>query len=380
MKGKINFWNGDVAAAEGAIAAGCKFFAGYPITPASDIAEHMSFRMPQEDGVFVQMEDELASMAAILGASWGGAKAMTATSGPGFSLMQENIGLGMITETPCVVVDVQRAGPSTGMPTLVGQGDIMQARWGSQGDYETIAISPSSPQESFDLMVRAFNLSEKYRVPVMFLMDECVAHMSERVVMPPKKEIPVVERLLPNVPPDEYLPFKPVNDIAPMATAGMGYKVHVTGLTHNEKGYPDTTSLETQEWLVKRICDKIRNNEEKIRDIEEYGMDDAEIAIVSFGITARSAKAAVKAARKNGKKVGLIRLKTIWPFPSSYFENIADSIKKFMVAEINYGQVKFEVERSVHGKAEVKLLPKFGGAVHKPAEIYEEIKREENGT
>jgi len=379
MKGKINFWNGDIAAAEGAIAAGCNFFAGYPITPASDIAEHLALRMPQEDGIFVQMEDELASMAAILGASWGGAKAMTATSGPGFSLMQENIGLGAITETPCVVVDVQRAGPSTGMPTLVGQGDVMQARWGSQGDYETITISPSSPQESFDLIVRAFNLSEKYRVPVMFLMDECVAHMSERVVVPPRKEIPIVERLLPDCPPDEYLPFDPVNDIAPMATAGMGYRVHVTGLTHNEKGYPNTTSLETQEWLVRRICDKIRGNEEKIRDIEEYEMEDAEIAVVSFGITARSVKAAVKAARKKGQKVGLVRLKTVWPFPSSYFEKVADDIKKFMVAEINYGQIKLEVERSVHGKAEVELLPKFGGAVHKPMEIYEKIKGAKDG-
>jgi len=379
MKGRINFWNGDIAAAEGAIYAGCNFFAGYPITPASDIAEHLALRMPQEDGVFVQMEDELASMAAILGASWGGAKAMTATSGPGFSLMQENIGLGAITETPCVVVDVQRAGPSTGMPTLVGQGDIMQARWGSHGDYETIAISPSSPQESFDLIVRAFNLSEKYRVPVIFLMDECVAHMSERVVVPPKEGMPIVERLLPDGPPDKYLPFKPVNDIAPMATAGMGYKVHVTGLTHNERGYPDTTSTETQEWLVKRICDKIRNNEKKIRDIEEYEMEDAEIAVVSFGITARSAKAAVKTARKKGQRVGLIRLKTIWPFPSSYFEKVSEDIKKFMVAEINYGQIKFEVERSVHGKAEVELLPKFGGAVHKPEEIYKKIKGVKNG-
>ena len=378
-KNEIRFWSGATAVAEGALAAGCRFFAGYPITPASDIAEYMALRLPQEDGVFIQMEDEIASIAAILGASWGGAKAMTATSGPGFSLMQENIGLAAVTETPVVIADVQRAGPSTGMPTLVGQGDVMQSRWGSHGDYETIVISPSSPQESFDLVIRAFNLAELYRVPVIFLMDECVAHMHERVVVPPKGKIEVVERLKPTVPPEEYLPFKPTNDIAPMATAGMGYKVHVTGLTHNEKGYPMTTSPEVQEWMVRHICDKIRKNEPKIRDIEEYQMEDAEIAVVSFGIVGRSAKAAVKMARKHGIKVGSIRLKTIWPFPEPYFDNIADNVKKFIVAEINYGQVKLEVERAVHGKAGVELMPKFGGAVHTPMEIYEKIKEVKNG-
>ncbi|KAA0007392.1 MAG: 2-oxoacid:acceptor oxidoreductase subunit alpha [Thermoplasmata archaeon] len=378
-KGEVKFWNGSIAIAEGAIAAGCRFFAGYPITPASDIAEYMALRLPQEDGVFIQMEDEIASIAALIGASWGGAKAMTSTSGPGFSLMQENIGLAAATETPLVIAEVQRAGPSTGMPTLVGQGDVMQARWGSHGDYETIVISPSSPQESFDLVIRAFNLAELYRVPVIFLTDECVAHMYERVVVPPKEEIEVVERLKPNVPPEEYMPFKPINDIAPMATAGMGYRVHVTGLTHNEKGYPMTTSPEVQEWMVRHICDKIRRNEPKIRDIEEYRMEDAEIAIVAFGITARAAKAAVKMARRHRIKAGLIRLKTIWPFPEPYFDNIADSVKKILVAEINYGQVKLEVERSVHGKTSVELIPKFGGEPHKPFEIYEKIKEVKNG-
>jgi len=378
-RNEIKFWNGSVAASEGALAAGCRFFAGYPITPASDIAEYMALRLPQEGGIFIQMEDEIASIAAILRASWGGAKAMTSTSGPGFSLMQENIGLAAVTETPIVIVDVQRAGPSTGMPTLVGQGDVMQSRWGSHGDYETIVISPSSPQESFDLIIRAFNLAELYRVPVIFLMDECVAHMSERVAIPPKEEIEVVERIKPTVPPEEYMPFKPVNDIAPMATAGMGYKVHVTGLTHNEKGYPMTTSPEVQEWMVRHICDKIRRNEHKLRDIEEYHMEDAEIAVVAFGIVGRSAKAAVKMARRHRIKAGLIRLRTIWPFPESYFESMADSVKKFIVAEINYGQVKLEVERAVHGKAGVELLPKLGGAVHTPMEIYEKIKEVKNG-
>ncbi|KAA0002343.1 MAG: 2-oxoacid:acceptor oxidoreductase subunit alpha [Thermoplasmata archaeon] len=379
MKKEIRFWNGSIAVSEGAIVAGCRFFAGYPITPASDIAEYMALRLPQEDGIFIQMEDEIASIAALLGASWGGAKVMTSTSGPGFSLMQENVGLAAVTETPLVIAEVQRAGPSTGMPTLVGQGDVMQARWGSHGDYETIVISPSSPQESFDLVIRAFNLAELYRVPVIFLMDECIAHMSERVVIPPKEEIEVVERIKPNVSPEKYMPFQPVNDIAPMATAGMGYRVHVTGLTHNEKGYPMTTSPEVQEWMVRHICDKIRKNEHKIRDIEEYRMEDAEIAIVAFGIVGRSAKAAVKMARRHRIKAGLIRLKTIWPFPESYFESMADSIKKFIVAEINYGQIKLEVERAVHGKASVELLPKFGGAVHQPMEIYQKIKEVKNG-
>ena len=379
MKKEIRFWNGSIAVSEGAIVAGCRFFAGYPITPASDIAEYMALRLPQEDGIFIQMEDEIASIAALLGASWGGAKVMTSTSGPGFSLMQENVGLAAVTETPLVIAEVQRAGPSTGMPTLVGQGDVMQSRWGSHGDYETIVISPSSPQESFDLVIRAFNLAELYRVPVIFLMDECIAHMSERVVIPPKEEIEVVERIKPNVSPEKYMPFQPVNDIAPMATAGMGYRVHVTGLTHNEKGYPMTTSPDIQEWMVRHICDKIRKNEHKIRDIEEYRMEDAEIAIVAFGIVGRSAKAAVKMARRHRIKAGLIRLKTIWPFPESYFESMADSIKKFIVAEINYGQIKLEVERAVHGKASVELLPKFGGAVHQPMEIYQKIKEVKNG-
>jgi len=378
-KGEIKFWNGSIAIAEGALAAGCRFFAGYPITPASDIAEYMALRLPQEGGVFIQMEDEIASIMAIIGAAWGGAKAMTATSGPGFSLMQENIGYAASTETPVVIVDAQRAGPSTGMPTLAGQGDVMQTRWGSHGDYETIVISPSSPQEGFDLIIRAFNLAELYRVPVILLTDECVVHMYERVVIPPLDEIEIVERIKPDVPPEQYIPFKPINDIAPMAAAGEGYRVHVTGLTHDERGYPMTTSPEVQEWMVRHICDKIRRNEPKLRDIEEYRMDDADIVVVSYGIVGRSAKAGVKIARKHGIKAGLIRLKTIWPFPEKYFDGVADNVKKFIVAEINYGQLKLEVERSIHGKAGVELLPKFGGEVHKPEEIYKKIKEVKNG-
>ena len=375
---QIKFYSGNIACAEGALAAGCRFFAGYPITPSSEIAEYMALRLPQVGGVFIQMEDELASMAAILGASWGGAKAMTATSGPGFSLMQENIGLGAMTETPCVVVNVQRAGPSTGMPTLVGQADVMQARWGSHGDYEIIALSPSSPQECFDLTIKAFNVAEEYRVPVVVLMDESVGHMFEKVVVPPKEKIKIVERKKPKVRPEEFLPYKADDFVPPMACAGEGYKVHVTGLTHDEKGYPQATSPEVQERLVRRLCDKIRKNERKLRDIEEFMMDDAEYALVSFGISGRSSKAAVRMARQKGYKVGLIRLRTIWPFPDEYFEKLANEIKKFIVVEINYGQIKLEVERNV-GKEKVELLPKMGGEIHMPGEIYEKIKEVKNG-
>lgn len=375
---RVEFYSGNIACAEGAVLAGCRFFAGYPITPSTEIAEHLALRLPQVGGVFVQMEDELASMAAILGASWGGAKSMTATSGPGFSLMQENIGLGAMTETPCVVVNVQRAGPSTGMPTLVAQSDVMQARWGSHGDYEIIAISPSSSQECFDLTIRAFNLAEEYRVPVIVMMDECVGHMFEKVVIPPEDKIMIVNRKKPKVKPDVFLPFKADDYIPPMACAGEGYNVHVTGLTHDEKGYPQATDPEVQEKLVKRLCDKIRKNERKIRDIEEYMMDDAEIALVSFGISARSSRAAVKMARRKGCKVGLIKLRTIWPFPDEYFEKLADLIKRFIVVEINYGQIKLEIERNV-GKKKVELLPKFGGTIHTPEEIYNKIMEVKDG-
>ena len=234
-----HFINGDEACAEGAIAAGCRFFAGYPITPATEIAERMARRLPQVQGICIQMEDEIASVAAILGASWGGTKSMTATSGPGFSLMMENIGLGMMTETPCVIVDIMRGGPSTGLPTLVGQADVMQARWGSHGDYGVIALSPSSPQEMFDLTIRAFNLSETYRLPVFVLGDELVGHMSEKVIIPSPDQIQLVSRPRPDQPAEAYLPFMAGDDLVPpMACAGEGYQVHVTGLTHDEQGYP----------------------------------------------------------------------------------------------------------------------------------------------
>ncbi len=305
---------GDVACAEGAISAGCRFFAGYPITPATEIAERMSERLPHVGGVFIQMEDEIASMNAVLGASWAGAKAMTATSGPGFSLMMENLGLGMMLETPCVVVNVQRAGPSTGLPTLVAQGDMMQARWGAHGHYEIIALVPSSPQEMFDLTITAFNLSEKYRVPVLLMADEAVGHMSEKVIIPRVNPKDLVDRPRPKVAPEKYIPYDSSQGlVTPMAIAGEGYHFHVTGLTHDERGYPAMTA-EAQDKLVRRLVDKIRLNTKDIIRYEEVNTDDAEVIVVSYGISARIARYAVQMARDEGIKAGLLRLITVWPF------------------------------------------------------------------
>jgi 2-oxoglutarate ferredoxin oxidoreductase subunit alpha len=310
------FMMGDIACAEGAISAGCRFFAGYPITPATEVAERMSRRMPEVGGTYIQMEDELGSMAAVLGASWGGVKAMTATSGPGFSLMMENLGLGIMTETPCVLTNVQRAGPSTGLPTLAAQGDMMQARWGTHGPYEIIALAPSSPQELFDLTIRAFNLSEKYRLPVLVMTDAEVGHMTEKVVIPPPEEIELYPRRLVTVPPGEYLPFKAGEDLVPpMANFGQGYRFHATGLTHDERGYPDTADDSAQWPLIQRLIDKIQLNRHDIIQLEEDGLEDAEVVICSYGISARTAMWPMELARKEGIKVGSLRLITVWPFP-----------------------------------------------------------------
>ena len=369
-----HFLTGNDAAAEGAIAAGCRFFAGYPITPSTEVAERVSLRFPQVGGSYIQMEDEIASMVAILGASWAGVKSMTATSGPGFSLMQENLGLGAILETPTVIVDVQRGSPSTGLPTNVGQGEVMQARWGSHGDYEIIAVSPNSPQECFDLLITAFNYSEQYRVPVIVLMDECTSHMSEKVVIPEEKDIKIINRKKPTDSPEEHLPFKPDEDmIPPMAVAGDGYKIHATGLTHNEKGYP-VMSAECHEPLIRRLCDKIRLNADKIMLTDEENTDDAEVVVISFGSVSRSAKTAYKIAREQGIKVGFLRLITIWPFPEKRIKEITKRVKGFVVAEINYGQVIYEVERHTMGNVKIAHVPLCGGRLHTPEEILDGIK------
>jgi 2-oxoglutarate/2-oxoacid ferredoxin oxidoreductase subunit alpha len=368
-----HFIHGDAACAEGGIAAGCSFFAGYPITPATEVAERMARRLPETGGIYIQMEDEIASMAAILGASWGGAKAMTSTSGPGFSLMMENIGLGMMTETPCVVVNIQRGGPSTGLPTLVGQADVMQARWGSHGDYGCIALAPSSPQECFDLTVRAFNLSEVYRQPVFVLADEVVGHMSEKVVIPRAEDLEVVNRAIPDQRPADYLPFDSTGDLpAPMAVVGQGYHVHVTGLTHDERGYPVITDA-VQERNVRHIVDKIRKNAHKIIDVDKIYLDDAEVVVVAYGCTSRVARQAVENLRSQGRKVGLLRLVTIWPFPSNLIRELAHSVKAFVVPEINYGQIAYEVERTAQGRSEVVLMALMGGSIHRPEEIEEAV-------
>ncbi len=369
------FLSGDEACAEGALAAGCRFFAGYPITPATEIAEHMSDRLPEVGGTYIQMEDELASMAAVLGASWGGLKAMTATSGPGFSLMMENIGLGLMLETPCVVVNMQRAGPSTGLPTMTGQGDMMQARWGSHGPYSIIALSPASPQELFDLTIKAFNLSEKYRLPVLVMSEESIGHMYEKVTIPTREKINITPRRKPNVPPQEYLPYVPDDDLVPpMAIAGEGYRFHVTGLTHDERGYPIMTA-EAQDKLVRRLVDKIEKNRKAIIEVEEDGIKGADVVVCSYGISARVATVAIQRARALGIRVGMFRLITVWPFPVERVREIAKNIKAFVVPEINYGQMALEVERAAAGRAKTILIPHMGGAVHDPETILDAIKQ-----
>lgn len=370
-----HFMNGDVACAEGAIAAGCRFFAGYPITPATEIAEHLSERMPEIGRIYIQMEDEIASIAAIIGASYAGLKTMTATSGPGFSLMQENIGLAIMTETPCVVVDIMRGGPSTGQPTMPGQQDVMQARWGSHGDYEIIALAPSSVQEMFDLTVEAFNLSETYRVPTLLLADEIIAHMWEKVVIPSAEKIKITNRKKPNASPESYMPFMPDDNLVPpMACFGEGYRFHATGLTHDEHGYPKTSSSEVQEQLVKRLCDKIRKNADRIIRVEETMVNDADVVVVAYGIVARAALSAVRKAREEGIKAGLLRLITLWPFPEKHVAKIAKRVKKIIVPEMNCGQMVREIERAAK-ETPVAFLSKLGEEPHTPTEILEAIRR-----
>jgi len=364
-----HYLDGDFACGEGAMAAGCRFVAGYPITPSTEVVERIARRFPRMGGLFIQMEDELASMAAVVGSSWTGTKCMTVTSGPGFSLMMENIGLAAMMETPCVVVNVQRGGPSTGLPTMVGQADMMQARWGSHGDYAIIAVSPRSPQEAFDLTIEAFNLSESYRVPVLIMMDECVGHMTEKVVIPPAERIEVVPRKLTTKRPEEFLPYQ-LNGglVSEFARAGDGYKFHTTGLTHDERGYP-LMSAECQDKCVRRIVDKIRLNADRIVRFEEEETDGADVVVVTYGITSRVARMGVELARKRGVKVGGLRLVVVWPFPEKRIGELARRIKAFVVPEINYGQIVLEVERCAGGKAAVLSLPHMGGGVHDPNDI-----------
>ena len=353
-----HFWQGNEACAEAAIVSGCRFFAGYPITPASEIGEHLAWRLPQVGGIAVQMEDEIASLGAVVGASWTGAKAMTATSGPGFSLMQELIGYAFMTETPCIVVDVQRTGPSTGQATKGGQGDVMQARWGTHGDYASIALSPNSVQEMFDLTIRAFNLAETYRTPVVLLADEIIAHMREQIIIPQSDQITIINRKKPK-PTDKA--FFNGEDVAPMPSVGEGHNVPITGSTHDEYGYRFTADRAVHKQLAESLIGKVRNNAEKIVDYESNNFDDCDVGIVSFGCTSRAVYETVDLAKKKGVTAGFVRLKTIWPFPEEAVRSIAKNAKVIIVPELNMGEVFYEVERVVHGYVPVIPLNKIGG-------------------
>ena len=369
----VHYLDGDFACGEGAMAAGCRFVAGYPITPSTEVVERISQRFPFMGGTFIQMEDELASMAAVVGAAWTGTKVMTVTSGPGFSLMMENIGLAAMMEVPCVVVNVQRGGPSTGLPTMVGQADMMQARWGSHGDYELISMCPQSPQEAFDLTIDAFNLAETYRVPVMFMMDECVGHMTEKVVIPPAEEIDVVPRRLTDAKPGDFKPYQVNGKKVPdFARAGDGYRFHTTGLTHDERGYP-VMSAECQEENVRRLIEKITLNADEIIRVEEEEIEGADVIVMAYGITARVTRMGIDLARKKGVKVGFMRLVVVWPFPEKRVRELAPQVKAFVVPEINYGQIVLEVERCAAGQCGAVCVPHGGGGVHDPQAICDAI-------
>jgi 2-oxoglutarate ferredoxin oxidoreductase subunit alpha len=370
VKAGTYFWSGNEACAEAAIVAGCRFFAGYPISPANEIPEHLSELLPLVDGIFMQMEDEIASIGAVMGASWGGKKAMTATSGPGFSLMQETIGWGFMTETPCVIVDVQRVGPGTGQATKCGQGDVMQARWGTHGDYAAIALSPNSAQEMFELTIRSFNLAEKYRTPVILLTDETTAHVREQITVPPKESITIVDRKKPKA---EDKAFFGSENVAPMPAVGEGFNVAVTASTHDEYGVRFTQDATVHRRMLEALNAKINNHADDIVEVENYKVDDCDVGIVSFGCTSRAVYEAVETAEAKGLRVGFVRLKTVWPFPEKAVKRLAENAEKIIVPEINLGQVVREVQR-VACKSKVVPLNKIGGGqLITPEEIYAKI-------
>jgi 2-oxoglutarate ferredoxin oxidoreductase subunit alpha len=370
-----HFIQGDVAVSYGAILAGCRFFAGYPITPATETAEVFSRLMPRIGGSCLQMEDEIGSIGAVIGAAWAGAKAMTTTSGPGFSLMQENIGYACMTETPCVIVNVQRSGPSTGQPTEAAQGDVMQARWGTHGDHEIIALCPNSPQESLDIMITAFNLAEKYRNPVIVLTDGDVGHMREEVVIPKRKDIKLESRKSPSKDKEKFQPFRAGKDKIPeMANFGTGYHTYVTGLNHKENGLPSTDDKNIHTDLIKRLTEKIADDRDKITLVEKKYQKGSKIALVSYGISARSTLRAVKMLRKKGTKVDFLRLITLWPFPIKEIETLSKKVDTIFVPEMNLGQVCHPIKEYSNGECEVVSIPKIGGEMHSPKEIVDTVK------
>lgn len=372
---KARLMQGNEAIAEGAVAAGVTFFAGYPITPSTEIAEQMAKMLPRIGGTFLQMEDEIGAMGAILGASLTGAKVMDATSGPGFSLKQELIGYAACAEIPCVLVNVQRVGPSTGQPTAPSQGDVMQVRWGTHGDHPMIALSPWSVRESFDMAVMAVNYAERFRTPVILLTDEIVGHLRENVVLPSADELEIYPRRLPKKTRAEgYQPFAVGEDLVPdVARFGDGYRIHVTGLLHDETGFPSGSPVVTEN-LLHRLHEKINRVGEEIIHTEEHFMEDAEYAVVSYGGTARTAYEAVRAARAEGIRVGFLRLQTIWPFADAAIGRLADRVKKILVAELNYGQLTGEVTRASHGTP-VRPCLKYNMLDFTPQEIAAEIRR-----
>lgn len=370
---KIAFWQGNMGIAMGAIAAGCRFFGGYPITPSTEIAEVMAEELPRLGGKFIQMEDEIAGIAASIGASIAGIKAMTATSGPGFSLKQENLGLAYMAEIPLVVVDVMRGGPSTGLPTKISQQDVMQARWGSHGDHGTIAYSPSSVQECYEITVEAFNMAERFRQPVLIMNDEVLGHMREKVIVPEEDSLVLVDRKRPTVSPEEFVPYRAdeKDDIPPMASMGDGYRWHVTGLTHNDWGFPTNNAAEIEKKML-RLMRKIDRFRDDIVKFDVESVKDAEVLVLSYGSVARSALSAVRMARGKGIKVGHFRPVTLWPFPDKELESIASRVKSILVPELNCGQMVLEVERIV-GRGRVIRHNLVNGELFKPAEILSKI-------
>ncbi len=366
---QVRFWPGNIVVAEAAVAAGCDFFAGYPITPSSEIAAHMALLLPRKGGHFIQMEDEIAAMGTTVGASLAGAKSMTATSGPGFSLKLENLGFGYMVEAPCVVVNVMRGGPSTGLPTHPAQADVMQARWGTHGDHPTIAIAPSFHQETYMETIRAFNLAEKLRMPVIVLIDEVLGHLSEGVIPPEPGSFEIINRPMTDKKPGDYQPYDTSEgDIPPYAPYFEGYNWHTTGLNHDETGFPSTSPKVVNDQM-ERLMRKVTQNRELIDKVEYFQADDAEVGIFSFGSTARAAMVAVKKAREKGIKAGLMRPITIWPFPNKEVLDFSKKVKAIVVPEFNMGQIVYEVERSVHSDMPIKRVNKVGGVPITPAEI-----------
>lgn len=366
---------GNEAIVEGALAAGCRFFAGYPITPASEISELMSVRLPQIDGTFIQMEDEIASMGAIIGASLAGVKSLTATSGPGFSLMQENLGFACVAEVPCVVVNVMRGGPSTGLPTSPAQGDVMQARWGTHGDHPVIVLAVSTVSDCFEITVQAFNFSEKYRVPVIILSDEIVAHTRETFAVPAPGMVEVYDRVRPDVPPDWYVPYEDNSRGVPaMAAFGDGYRHHVTGLIHDVRGFPTQKPTEIDAFL-RRLFRKITNGFSEIQITKPFMMDDAEVGVVAYGSVARSARRAVTMARERGIKAGLLQLITLFPFPKKDVDYVLRQCQSVLVPEMNMGQISREVKRVNQTGCRVVKYNRVDGMLITPEEMYDQFLR-----